>query len=310
MVSSIAPLRYARARDLARGRRGPRRDAAVELRAGAVPAPRVRRRARARAAGPSAGAGNRRARLRRRARARRASRPPPARSSPRSTTPRWWPPWRRSARSRSPRRWRWRCRRTRTRWCWVCAGWRERPRCTCLGTPDAARVGLGPAPPRVHKSENLSFGEQAQAVLRNLILVEASIPEPWERVAVFGFAARPGDPVAIRLRVETQGRNSNAMLTSEDDADADDADARTEPRSKQLGTIVACAYQVGASQTSVRPSSPGFACQPPPCAAGISPDAFGEIPGGLADALASARRRPPPRGRRSASLRKEKDFVR
>ena len=151
--------------------------------------------------------------------------------------------------------------------------------------PDAARVGLGPPPPRVHKSENLSFGEQAQAVLRNLILVEASIPEPWERVAVFGFAARPGDPVAIRLRVETQGRNSNAMLTSEDDADADDADARTEPRSKQ-GTIVACAYQVGASQTSVRPSSPGFAYQPPPPAPGISPDAFGEIPGGLADALA------------------------
>ena len=151
--------------------------------------------------------------------------------------------------------------------------------------PDAARVGLGPPPPRVHKSENLSFGEQAQAVLRNLILVEASIPEPWERVAVFGFAARPGDPVAIRLRVETQGRNSNAMLTSEDDADADDADARTEPRLKSSGTIVACAYQVGASQTSVRPSSPGFAYQPPPPAPGISPDAFGEIPGGLADVL-------------------------
>ena len=146
--------------------------------------------------------------------------------------------------------------------------------------PDAARVSLGPPPPRVHKSENLSFGEQAQAVLRNLILVEASIPEPWERVAVFGFAARPGDPVAIRLRVETQGRNSNAMLTSEDDADADDRN-----RSKQ-GTIVACAYQVGASQTSVRPSSPGFAYQPPPPAPGISPDAFGEIPGGLADVLA------------------------
>ena len=151
--------------------------------------------------------------------------------------------------------------------------------------PDAARVSLGPPPPRVHKSENLSFGEQAQAVLRNLILVEASIPEPWERVAVFGFAARPGDPVAIRLRVETQGRNSNAMLTSEDDANPDNADAGNRGRSKQ-GTIVACAYQVGASQTSVRPSSPGFAYQPPPPAPGISPDAFGEIPGGLADVLA------------------------
>jgi hypothetical protein len=152
--------------------------------------------------------------------------------------------------------------------------------------PDAARVSLGPPPPRVHKSENLSFGEQAQAVLRNLILVEASIPEPWERVAVFGFAARPGDPVAIRLRVETQGRNSNAMLTSEDDADADDVSrAGNRGRSKQ-GTILACAYQVGASQTSVRPSSPGFAYQPPPPAPGISPDAFGEIPGGLADVVA------------------------
>ena len=137
--------------------------------------------------------------------------------------------------------------------------------------PDAARVSLGPPPPRVHKTENLSFGEQAQAVLRNLILVEASVPEPWERVAVFGFAARPGDAVAFRLRVETQGRNSNALLTR-----PDVASAREDVSKSDGDTIVACAYQVGSSQTSVRPLSPGFAYRPPPPAPGISPDAFGD----------------------------------
>ena len=139
--------------------------------------------------------------------------------------------------------------------------------------PDAARVSLGPPPPRVHKTENLSFGEQAQAVLRNLILVEASVPEPWERVAVFGFAARPGDAVAFRLHVETQGRNSNAMLTR---AAATREDASRDASKNDGDPIVACAYQVGSSQTSVRPLSPGFAYQPPPPAPGVSPDAFGD----------------------------------
>jgi predicted ribosome quality control (RQC) complex YloA/Tae2 family protein len=144
--------------------------------------------------------------------------------------------------------------------------------------PDAARVSLGPPPPRVHKTENLSFGEQAQAVLRNLILVEAVVPEPWERVAVFGFAARPGDAVAFRLHVETQGRNSNAVLTQVG-ARADRGKKTADPGGDDptfADKIVACAYQVGSSQTSVRPLSPGFAYQPPPPAPGVAPDAFGD----------------------------------
>lgn len=144
--------------------------------------------------------------------------------------------------------------------------------------PDAARVSLGPPPPRVHKTENLSFGEQAQAVLRNLILVQASVPEPWERVAVFGFAARPGDAVAFRLHVETQGRNSNAVLTQVG-ARADRGKKTSDPGGDDptfADKIVACAYQVGSSQTSVRPLSPGFAYQPPPPAPGVAPDAFGD----------------------------------
>ena len=122
---------------------------------------------------------------------------------------------------------------------------------------DAARACLGPSPPRVHKSENLSFGEQCQANLRGLILVAAAVPTPWERVAILDFAERPGAPPRFRLHVETQGRNSNAVL-----AEAD----------PERPTIVACAYQVGAAQTSVRPLSPGFQYRPPPVAPGVAPD--------------------------------------
>ena len=218
MVSSIAPLRYARARDLARGRRGPRRDAAVELRAGAVPAPRVRRRARAARGGAICGRRQPpRASPPTRTRPPRLPPPPPARSSPRSTTPRWWPPWRRSARSRSPRRWRWRCRRTRTRWCWVCAGWRERPRCTCLGTPTPrASVWARPA----------ARAQVREPLLRRAGAGGAPEPHPRRGLDPRALGTRRGvrvrraarRPIAIRRHAETQGRNSNAMLTSEDDA--------------------------------------------------------------------------------------------
>ena len=63
--------------------------------------------------------------------------------------------------------------------------------------------------------KNLSFGEQAQAVLRNLILVEASIPEPWERVAVF---ARSG--ARARRRGGARGRDARAVGASSPGAGA------------------------------------------------------------------------------------------
>lgn len=122
--------------------------------------------------------------------------------------------------------------------------------------PDAARVCLGPPPPRVHKTEQLSFGEECAANLRGLILVAVALPEPWERVATFSFAERPGAPPAFFLHCEIMARNSNAVLVA--------AGAKS--------TIVSCAYQVGAAQTSVRPMSPGFPYSPPPPAPGINPD--------------------------------------
>ena len=121
--------------------------------------------------------------------------------------------------------------------------------------PDAARVCLGPPPPRIHKTEQLSFGEQCHALLRTLVLTRAALPEPWERVATFSFADRPGDEPRFTLHCEVMGRNSNAVLV-------DDA----------TGKIAACAYQVGAAQTSVRPLSPGFEYRPPPPAPGVAPD--------------------------------------
>ena len=121
--------------------------------------------------------------------------------------------------------------------------------------PDAARVCLGPPPPRIHKTEQLSFGEQCHALLRNLVLTRAALPEPWERVATFSFADRPGDAPRFTLHCEVMGRNSNAVLVDE-----------------ATGKIAACAYQVGAAQTSVRPLSPGFEYRPPPTAPGVAPD--------------------------------------
>ena len=78
--------------------------------------------------------------------------------------------------------------------------------------PDAARVCLGPPAPRIHKTEQLSFGEQCNALLRNLVLTRASMPEPWERIASFSFADRPGDAAKFTLHCEVMGRNSNAVL--------------------------------------------------------------------------------------------------
>ena len=39
--------------------------------------------------------------------------------------------------------------------------------------PDAARVCLGPPPPRIHKTEQLSFGEQGHALLQNFLKLVA-----------------------------------------------------------------------------------------------------------------------------------------
>ena len=68
--------------------------------------------------------------------------------------------------------------------------------------PDAARVCLGPPPPRIHKTEQLSFGEQCHALLRTLVLTRAALPEPWERVATFSFAHRPGDEPRFTLHCD------------------------------------------------------------------------------------------------------------
>ena len=157
--------------------------------------------------------------------------------------------------------------------------------------PNAARVCLGPPPPRVHKTDNLSFGEQCHANLRGLILVRAALPEPWERLAVFDFAERPGAPPAFRLHVETQGRNSNAVLV----------DARDGAK------IVACAYQVGAAQTSVRPMSPGFPYVPPPPAPGVPPETVADADEWRGSVLAAAAMA---RNDRRAKAKPESDVTR
>jgi hypothetical protein len=58
----------------------------------------------------------------------------------------------------------------------------------------------------VHKSEQLSFGAECHANLRDLLLVAVALPEPWERVATFSFAERPGAAPTFLLHCEIMGR--------------------------------------------------------------------------------------------------------
>ena len=257
MVSSIAPLRYARTRPRPPVR-GPHRDAVEPAPArccaayAAVRAPR---------AGPSAGAGNRRARL---ADAHAPAAPAPA-QKPRSTTPRWWPPWRRSARSQSPRRWRWRCRRTHAD---AGSGLEE----------DALHIAADRA--RSVWAARACWSPRTSLTSRRRRCSEphprrTSIQEPWNasRCSVRRAA---GDPPPSTSRVETQ----NASRANADERrDADAADARAEPRSKQERSWRARIRW--ARVKLVRPSSPGFAYQPPPPRR-ESPRTPWRDPGGLA----------------------------
>ncbi len=42
--------------------------------------------------------------------------------------------------------------------------------------------------------------------LRGLILLDATLPRPWERVALLGFGSRLGVPASHHVYLEVQGR--------------------------------------------------------------------------------------------------------
>ncbi len=117
--------------------------------------------------------------------------------------------------------------------------------------PEAARVCIGDAPPKVR--DTFTFSDQLRHQFKGLALTEIKAVAPWERVLDFQFAKRPGDRILWHLYVEIMGKYSNVILT----------DAKQQ--------IVAPARQISANQSSVRPIQTGKPYELPPSLTGTLP---------------------------------------
>jgi predicted ribosome quality control (RQC) complex YloA/Tae2 family protein len=117
--------------------------------------------------------------------------------------------------------------------------------------PQAARIGIGEAPPRV--PDTFTFSQQLIHQLSGFALVAVEQISPWERVVDLQFAQRPQEPPQWHLFVEIMGKYSNAILTTAD------------------RTIVTAAHQVSANQSRVRLIQTGKPYELPPQLTGPTP---------------------------------------
>jgi predicted ribosome quality control (RQC) complex YloA/Tae2 family protein len=127
----------------------------------------------------------------------------------------------------------------------------ERGWLTVSWHPQAARIHLDNAPPRV--PDTFTFNQQLKHQLNGLALVEVAPIAPWERVLDLKFAPRPGDAIQWHLYVEVMGKYSNVILVN------------------AHNQIVTAAHQVSETQSSVRPILTGEPYVPPPAIAGPFP---------------------------------------
>jgi predicted ribosome quality control (RQC) complex YloA/Tae2 family protein len=117
--------------------------------------------------------------------------------------------------------------------------------------PEAARIHLGDAPPKV--KDTFSFSDQLRHQLNGLALIEIGAIAPWERVLDLQFARRPGESALWHLYVEIMGKYSNVILT----------DANNQ--------IVTPARQIDRSNSSVRTVQTGKPYETPPTLTGTVP---------------------------------------
>ncbi len=110
--------------------------------------------------------------------------------------------------------------------------------------PQAARIHMGTAPPRV--PDTFAFSQQIQSQIKGLALSAIAPITPWERALDLQFSRRPGEEVLWHLYVEIMGKYSNVLLVN------------------QAGQIVTAANQVNAQQSRVRQIQTGQAYSPPP----------------------------------------------
>lgn len=117
--------------------------------------------------------------------------------------------------------------------------------------PQAARIGLGEAPPRT--PDTFTFSDQLRHQLNGYALIGLKAIAKWERVLDLQIAQRPGEEPRWHLYLEIMGKYSNAILT-----DADNL-------------IISVAHQVSAQQSSVRTVQTGQPYQRPPTLVGNLP---------------------------------------
>ncbi|KAK9848333.1 hypothetical protein WJX84_002062 [Apatococcus fuscideae] len=120
--------------------------------------------------------------------------------------------------------------------------------------PTSFHLCMGPPPVRGAASEAFSFGEQLGGSLRGLVLLQAGLPQPWERVVALGLSSRPSDPISHTLYFEAMGRYSNVLLVDQDS-----------------GKIKAAGRQIGGSQSRLRQLQVGGSYHLPPPAPGLDP---------------------------------------
>lgn len=117
--------------------------------------------------------------------------------------------------------------------------------------PEAARMGIGAAPPR--SPDTFTFSQQLLHQLSGLALVAIVQVGPWERVLDLQFAQRPQELPQWHLYVEIMGKYSNVVLTNAE------------------GLVVTAAHQVGTQQSRVRSIQTGRPYELPPALMGPIP---------------------------------------
>ena len=142
--------------------------------------------------------------------------------------------------------------RDRTTLCLALRTLKRRSWLTISWHPQAARIHIGEAPPRI--PDTFTFSHQLKHQINGLALIEIAVISPWERTLDLQFARRPGDPPTWHLYVEIMGKYSNVILTTADHQ------------------IVTVAHQVSEKQSSVRPLLTGQPYRTPPALIGPFPN--------------------------------------
>ena len=128
---------------------------------------------------------------------------------------------------------------------------KAKPWLTICWHPEAARINIGDAPPRI--KDTFTFSDQLRHQLKGLALINIKAIAPWERVLDLQFANRPGEAPLWHLYVEIMGKYSNVILT----------DAQQQ--------IITPARQISSAKSSVRPIQTGQLYEVPPALTGTTP---------------------------------------